>query len=66
MTAKSALLAGLCAFVTAANAVAGVENYDYPFTDRYVATVLGTPSAYRAELPDVIPDSEPYAAGAAA
>lgn len=29
--------------------------YDYPFKDRYVATVVGTPTKYRAEVPTKIP-----------
>jgi hypothetical protein len=29
--------------------------YDYPFDDRYVATVVGTPEEYYAKLPDSIP-----------
>jgi pimeloyl-ACP methyl ester carboxylesterase len=29
--------------------------YDYPFDDAFVATVVGTPSPFRAELPDKIP-----------
>ena len=29
--------------------------YDYPFTDRYVATVLGTPAEYAAVMPKDIP-----------
>jgi len=29
--------------------------YDYPFTDRYVATVLGTPAEYVYDLPKEIP-----------
>jgi len=33
-----------------------VENaYDYPIKDRWVATVVGTPSEYEAELPDNMP-----------
>ena len=31
------------------------ESYDYPFDDTYLATVLGTPEKYRAELPEKIP-----------
>ena len=29
--------------------------YDYPFTDPYVATVLGTPAEYAAEMPKEVP-----------
>jgi len=31
------------------------ESYDYPFDNAYLATVLGTPEKYRAELPKEIP-----------
>jgi hypothetical protein len=31
------------------------ESYDYPFDNTYLATVLGTPEEYRAELPEEIP-----------
>lgn len=34
---------------------AGAESYDYPIDDRWVATVVGTPVEYRAELPKKIP-----------
>jgi predicted alpha/beta-fold hydrolase len=44
-----ALAACLCAAGAAAQAVA--EEYRFPFTDPYVATVVGTPSDYRARLP---------------
>ena len=30
-------------------------NYDYPFTNPFAATVIGTPNAYKAELPQKIP-----------
>jgi hypothetical protein len=40
-------------FATAAWAASG--NYDYPFADPFVATVVGTPEEYRAELPEKIP-----------
>ena len=36
-------------------ASAAVENYNYPLTDRYVATVVGTPAADAADLPKRIP-----------
>lgn len=31
------------------------ESYDYPFDNTYLATVVGTPEEYRAELPEEIP-----------
>jgi hypothetical protein len=34
---------------------AATEEYGYPIKDRYVATVVGTPSEYWADLPDKIP-----------
>ncbi|MCP4288821.1 MAG: alpha/beta hydrolase [Gammaproteobacteria bacterium] len=34
---------------------ATAAGYDYPFADPYVATVVGTPHAYRAELPQRVP-----------
>jgi hypothetical protein len=52
------LLAGLCGLLlsTVATATtATVENYGYPITDRFVATVVGTPVAYEADLPKKIP-----------
>ena len=34
------------------------EAYGYPFTDPYEATVLGTPTAYRADLPKQVPKQD--------
>lgn len=50
-------LVGLCLFSIAslASATATVENYGYPLTDRFVATVVGTPEGYEADLPKDIP-----------
>jgi pimeloyl-ACP methyl ester carboxylesterase len=49
-----ALARVLIAFwVTAGGAAA--QSYDYPFSDPYVATVVGTPKEYQAELPKQIP-----------
>ena len=46
-------LAGLCAaFVSSlVSATATVDNYGYPITDRFAATVVGTPEGYEADLP---------------
>lgn len=41
----------LCLLLCSASANA----YDYPFDNRYVATVIGTPAEYAAKLPDDIP-----------
>ena len=54
------LLAGLytlllASFAAFASATATVENYGYPIHDRFVATVVGTPEGYEAELPKAIP-----------
>ena len=48
-------LAGVCGLLFASLASANVENYEYPITDRFVATVVGTPAAFQAELPKTIP-----------
>ena len=34
---------------------ASTESYDFPFDNPFVATVVGTPPEYRAELPEKIP-----------
>ena len=51
------LLAGLCLLLVAslAAATATVEDYGYPITDRFVATIVGTPEGYQADLPKDIP-----------
>lgn len=52
------LVAGLCALLFASLAgasVVNVENYSYPITDRFEATVVGTPTAFEADLPASIP-----------
>ena len=49
------LLAGLCGLLISSLVSANVENYGYPITDRFVATVVGTPVAFEAELPKKIP-----------
>ena len=51
------LLAGLYLLMVAslATATATVEHYDDPITDRFVATVVGTPLGYEADLPKSIP-----------
>lgn len=50
-------IAGLCGLLLAsfASATATVQNYEYPLTDRFVATVVGTPEGYEADLPKAIP-----------
>ncbi len=54
MTAFCALLFASLAGATVVN----VENYGYPITDRFEATVVGTPTAFEAELPKSIPFKE--------
>ncbi len=49
MTTRWLILSGLLALATPGHGSAA--SYDYPFVDAYAATVVGTPSAYRAELP---------------
>ncbi len=46
---------GLWVFLAASSSAASLENYDYPIKNRYVATVVGTPSAFEAKLPKYIP-----------
>jgi hypothetical protein len=48
-------MAALCLFLVPIAASAIVENYEYPITDRFVATVVGTPTALEAKLPEKIP-----------
>lgn len=38
-----------------ASATATVTDYGYPLTDRFVATIVGTPEGYEADLPRDIP-----------
>lgn len=45
----------LFGFFALASVWAGQETYDYPFDDRWVATVVGTPVEDRAKLPTKIP-----------
>lgn len=57
------LLTSLCTvlFASLASAtVATVENYGYPLTDRFEATVVGTPAEFEAQLPKHIPFKEKY------
>ena len=41
--------------VMAASSWGATEEYGYPIKDKYVATVVGTPTEYHADLPDKIP-----------
>ena len=49
------LLAGVCGLLLSTITFAAAENYGYPITDRFAATVVGTPVAFEAELPEKIP-----------
>ena len=49
------LTAFLCLSLLSGLVSASVENYGYPFTNRYVATVVGTPAENSAKLPERIP-----------
>ena len=49
-------IAGIFAYLASSMATASVvtvENYEYPITDRFVATVVGTPTEYEAKLPSI-------------
>jgi hypothetical protein len=52
------VIAGCCALLYASLTTAAVvpaEDYGYPITDRFAATVVGTPPEYAAQLPKNIP-----------
>lgn len=53
MTRSLSLL--LVAFWVTAGWAAAQSSYDYPFSDPFVATVVGTPKRYQAQLPKRIP-----------
>lgn len=49
-------IAGIFAYLASTMATASVvtvENYEYPISDRFVATVVGTPIEYEAKLPSI-------------
>lgn len=52
---RSATVFMLLVFWVSSPWAANDGTYDYPFDDTFVATVVGTPSPFRAELPDKIP-----------
>jgi len=51
----SKMTAFLVAMLWTLAAWASTETYDFPIENRWKATVVGTPPAYRAELPEKIP-----------
>jgi hypothetical protein len=54
----SAMLAAAALAALAFQKSALAQGYDYPFVNAYEATVIGTPSIYRAELPKQVPKQE--------
>ncbi|MCP4840123.1 MAG: alpha/beta hydrolase [Halieaceae bacterium] len=49
-------VAGVLAYLASSIATASVvtvQNYEYPISDRFVATVVGTPVEYEAKLPSI-------------
>ncbi|MDH3791324.1 MAG: alpha/beta fold hydrolase [Rhodospirillales bacterium] len=54
----SALLATAALAALAFQKSVLAQGYDYPFVNAYEATVIGTPSIYRAELPKQVPKQE--------
>jgi hypothetical protein len=53
------LLTLMCSLALAASAAAATaESYDYPFDNKLVATILGTPGDYRAKVPKKLPVKE--------
>ena len=60
MTSKTRIavrcVAGVIAYLASTIATASVvtvQNYEYPISDRFVATVVGTPVEYEAKLPSI-------------
>ncbi len=54
MVRRLLIVVGVCAWLVAAPLSSGYA-YDYPFANRYIATVLGTPEEFAAKLPDSVP-----------
>jgi pimeloyl-ACP methyl ester carboxylesterase len=52
---KTTLSCLLIAFLFTAGSAVADEPYGYPFDNKYVATVIGTPAKYAADLPRTIP-----------
>jgi hypothetical protein len=52
-TMARALLVLLALVFALPDRAGAAQGYDFPFTSPYVATVVGTPEAYRADLPQV-------------
>jgi pimeloyl-ACP methyl ester carboxylesterase len=48
-------LVGALALLIACSFVAAAESYDYPYTNPYYATVVGTPADKKAKVPEKIP-----------
>jgi hypothetical protein len=46
----------LLVFIGAAALCCAAYAYDYPFDNPYMATVVGTPSEFRAPLPEIAED----------
>ena len=51
----SRIPAFLLAMLWAITVWASADAYEFPIENRWKATVIGTPSDYRAELPEKIP-----------
>ena len=52
------LIMACCLLVALGSMAEVAKAYDYPFADRYVATVIGTPAEYAEKLPGDIPVRE--------
>ncbi|MFK7975546.1 MAG: hypothetical protein AB8C02_05385 [Halioglobus sp.] len=49
------LCLGIGLLLSTASSFANTAPYDYPITDRFVSTVVGTPSQFQADLPHSMP-----------
>ena len=52
---RFSVVLSLLLFASGASATPTVVDYGYPITDRFVATIVGTPEGYEADLPQSIP-----------
>ncbi|WP_300455675.1 hypothetical protein [Desulfobacula sp.] len=54
MNTLKLFLAGFCSLLVFAGSAGAEKSYDYPLEDAYAATIIGTPNAFKASLPENI------------